>query len=89
MRGEVYEKPLDNLSGGECYCRISQSYPGDEYIEGTTEIVRLFRENNGEELIQIFINKDVILLGYSFENYINVSHEENGKLPFFCVSLPR
>ena len=43
---------------------------------------------NGEELTQLYLKSDVILLADGFEKFINISVEEYGINPLYCVSLP-
>ena len=63
-------------------------YPDDEEIERTKDVIKRFNLKNGEELTEIFLKSDVLLLACVFEKFVNVSVNEFGINPLYCVSLP-
>ena len=62
--------------------------PDDEEIERTEEIIKIFDIKDGEELAEFFLKSDVLLLACVFEKFIEVSVNEFGITPLYCVSLP-
>ena len=62
--------------------------PDDEEIERTKEIIKIFDIKDGEELTEIYLKSDVLLLACVFEKFIEVSVNEFGINPLYCVSLP-
>ena len=52
------------------------------------DIIKRFNIKNGEELTEIYLKSDVLLLACVFEKFINVSINEFGINPLYCVSLP-
>ena len=83
-----YKKPVDNLKKEDFFSKFKIDYPGDEKIEGTKEIIKLFNIKNGKELTKLYCKSDVILLADVMEKFVKVSFEEYGICPLYCVSLP-
>ena len=83
-----YKKPVNNLKKEDFFSKLKNSYPDDEEIARTKEIVELFDIKNGEELTRLYCKSDVILLADVFEKFVKVSTEEYGYNPLYCVSLP-
>ena len=48
----------------------------------------MFDIKNGEELTRLYCKSDVILLADVIEKFVEVSTEEFGLNPPYCVSLP-
>ena len=61
--------------------------PDDDKIERTKTFIEIFSFRNGEELIQIYLKRAVLLLECVFEKFIKVSVNEFGINPKNCVSL--
>ena len=71
-----YQKPVDNLKKEDFISKLKNDYPGDEEIERTKEIIKLFNIKDGEELTKLYCKSDVILLADVFEKFVKVSTEE-------------
>ena len=67
--------------------KLKNKYPGDDEIERTREIIKLFDIKNREELTKLYLESDVILLADVFERFVKVSTEEYGLNPLYCISL--
>ena len=83
-----YQKPVDNLNKEDFFSKLKNSYPDDEEIERTTENIEKFNIKDGEELTEIYFKSDVLLLACVFDKFIEVSVNEFGINPLYCVSLP-
>ena len=62
--------------------------PDNEKIQRTMDLIWKFNIKIGEELTQIYLKSDVLLLACVFEKIINVSVNEFGINPLYCVVLP-
>ena len=82
-----YQKPVDNLKKEDFFGKLKNSYPDDEEIERTMDIIKLFNTKIGEELTQIYLKSDVLWLACVFEKFIKISINEYGNNPLYCVSL--
>ena len=85
---EDYQKPVDNLKKEHFFSKLKNSYPDDEEIKRTKDIIKSFNIKNGEELTEIYLKSDVLLLACVFEKFVKVSVNEFRINPLFCVSLP-
>ena len=85
---EDYQKPVDNLKKERFFSKLKKKCPDDEEIQRTMDFIKKFNIKNGEELKQIYLKSDVFLLACVFEKFINVSVNEFGINPLYCVSLP-
>ena len=83
-----YQKPVDNLKKEDFFSKLKNDYPGEKEIERTKEIIKRFNIQIGEEVKEIFLKSDVLLLTCIFEKFIEVSINEFGINPLYCVSLP-
>ena len=83
-----YQKPVDSLKKEDFFSKLKNNYPDDDEIERTKEIIKLFEIKNGAELTKLYCKSDVILLTDVIEKFIEVSFEEYGINPLYCVSLP-
>ena len=70
-----YQKPVKKLKKEDFFSKSKKS-PGNEEIERTEEISKLFDIKPGEELTQLFLKNDVILLTDVFEKLIKTSTKE-------------
>ena len=53
------------------------------------DIIKRFNiKKNGEELTEIYLKSDVLLLACVFEKFMEISFNEFGINPLYCVSLP-
>ena len=67
---------------------MTNKCPDDEEIQRTMDNIKKFNIKNGEELTKIYLKSDVFLLTGVFEKFIEVSVNEFGIIPLYCVSLP-
>ena len=70
------------------FSKLKNDYPGDEEIERTKQIIKLFNIKDGEQLTKLYCKSDVIFLADVFEKFVKVSIEEYKINPLYCVSLP-
>ena len=85
---EDYQKPVDNIKKEDFFSELKLDYPDGEEIERTKQIIELFNIKNGKELTKLYLKSDVILLSDVFQKFVEVSTEEYGNNPLYCVSLP-
>ena len=83
-----YKKPVHNLENNDFFSKLKNKCPDDKEIDRTREIIKNFNNKNGKELTEIYLKNDVILLAYVFEKFIEISVDEYGINPLYCVSLP-
>ena len=83
-----YKKPVNILEKENFFSKLKNGYPDDSERERTKEIIERFDIKNGEELTKLYLKSDVILSADVFEKFVNVSSEEYGNNPLYCVSLP-
>ena len=83
-----YQKPVDNLKKEDFFSKLKIGCPKDEEIERTMDIFKKFNVKYGEEVTQFFLKSDVLLLACVFEKFMEVSVNELGINPLYCVSLP-
>ena len=65
-RIDDYQKPVDNLEEEDFFSKLKNKGPDDEEIERTKEIIKVFKNKNGEELTQLFLKSGVLLLACVF-----------------------
>ena len=85
-RIDDFKKPVDNLKKEDFFSKLKNKCP--EEIQRTTESIKKFDPKNGEELTELYIKNGVILLADVFEKFSNLSTEEYGISPLYCLSLP-
>ena len=83
-----YQKPVDNLKKEHFFSKLKNKCADDDEIERTKEIIKLFDNKNGKQLTKLYCKSDGILLAVVIEKFVNVSFEEYGINPLYCVSLP-
>ena len=83
-----YQKPVDNFKKEDFFSKLKNKCPDDDEIERTKEIIKLCDIKNGEELTKLYCKSDVILLADVIEKFVEVSFEEHGINPLYCMSLP-
>ena len=71
-----YKKPVDILKRENFFSKLKNDYPGDDEIERTKEIIKLFNIKDGEDLTKLYCKSDVILLADVFEKFVKVSTEK-------------
>ena len=80
---EDYQKPVNNLKKEDFFSKLKNSYPDDEEIERTKEIIKMLNIRNGEELTELLLKSDVLLLASVFEKFIKISVNEYGINPLY------
>ena len=70
------------------FSKLKNKCPDDKEIDKTIEIIKKFNIKNGKELTELYLKSDVILLADVFEKFIEISVDEYGMNPLYCVSLP-
>ena len=82
-----FQEPL-NLTKEECWSTLTQSYPSDDDIKRTQEIIDKNKIKNGRELTMLYLKLDVLQLADVFENFVESSTREYKINPLYSYSLP-
>ena len=82
-----YKKPVGNREKEEFFSKLKNKCPNDDEIQRTKENIEKFDIKNGEELFKLYFESDVFLLAVFFEKLIELSIQEYGINPLYCVSL--
>ena len=82
-----FDKPL-NLTKEEYWSTLTQSYPSDDEIKRTQELIDKNKIKNGRELTMLYLKMDVRQLGDVFENFVESSTREYKINPLYSYSLP-
>ena len=84
---ENFDQPL-NLKKEHFYSTLKQSYPPQQEIDRTFEIINRFDLKSGRELTLLYNTLDVLLLADIFENFIKKCLEVYKINPLYCYSSP-
>ena len=84
---ENFDKPL-NLTKEDFFSTLNQSYPSDEEISRTKEIIRKYNIKTGKDLTLLYLKMDILQLADVFENFIQSSIKSYGINPLYSYSLP-
>ena len=84
----ITKKPVYNLKKDDFFSKLKNKCPDDEEIQRTKDIVEIFDIKSGEELNNLYPQSDVITLAEVFQKFFEISIEEYGINPLYCVSLP-
>ena len=84
---DEYRKPVKNLKREKFFSKLKPDYPSDKEIEITKEFIRFFVYKNGEELINLYCQSDILLFACVFEKFIKVLVNQFGNNLLYCVSL--
>ena len=82
-----FDKPL-NLAKEDYWSTLTQSYPSDDDIKRTQELIDKNKIKNGRELTMLFLKMDVLQLADVFENFVESSTREYTINPLYSYSLP-
>ena len=75
-----------NLTKEDIWSTLKQSYPSDEEINRTKEIIKIFDINNGQKLTMFCLQMDVLQLADVFENFVeNSTREPNINPMYSCI----
>ena len=66
---DCFQDPL-NLTKENFWSKLKQSYPSDEEINRTKEIIEKDDIENGQELTMFYLQMDVIELADVFKNFV-------------------
>ena len=77
----TFAREPSNLTKEDYWSTLTQSYPSDDGIKRTQEIIDKNKIKNGRELTMLYLKMDVLQLADVFENLWKGLHE-NIKLIF-------
>ena len=82
-----FQEPL-NLTKEDYWSTLTQSYPSDDDIKRTQELIDKNKFKNGRELTMLYLKMDVLQLADVFENFVESSTREYKINPLYSYSLP-
>ena len=82
-----FQEPL-NLTKEDFWSTLTQSYPSDDDIKRTQELIEKYKIRNGQELTMLYLKMDVFQLADVFENFVESSTREYKINPLYSYSLP-
>ena len=82
-----FREPL-NLTKEEYWSTLTQSYPSDDDIKRTQELIDKNKIKNGRELTMLYLKMDVLQLADVFENFVESSTRVYKINPLYSYSLP-
>ena len=82
-----FQEPL-NLTKEDYWSTLTQSYPSDDDIKRTQELIDKNKIKNGRELTMLYLKMDVLQLADVFENFVGSSTREYKINPLYSYSLP-
>ena len=82
-----FDKPL-NLTKEDYWSTLTQSYPSDDDIKRTQELIDKNKIKNGRELTMLYLKMDVFQLADVFENFVEKSTLMYGINPLYSYSAP-
>ena len=82
-----FQEPI-NLTKEEYWSTITQTYPSDDDIKRTQELIDKNKIKNGRELAMLYLKMDVLQLADVFENFVESSTREYIINTLYSYSLP-
>ena len=82
-----FKEPI-NLTEEDYWSTLTQSYPSDDDIKRTQELIDKNKIKNGRELTMLYLKMDVLQLADVFENFVESSTREYKINPLYSYSLP-
>ena len=82
-----FQEPL-NLTKEDYWSTLTQSYPSDDDIKRTQELIDKNKIKNGRELTMLYLKMDVLQLADVFENFVESSTRDYKINPLYSYSLP-
>ena len=82
-----FQEPI-NLTKEDYWSTLTQSYPSDDDIKRTQELIDKNKIKNGRELTMLYLKMDVLQLADVFENFVESSTREYKIYPLYSYSLP-
>ena len=77
-----------NLTKEDYWSTLTQSYPSDDDIQRTQELIDKNNITTGQELTMFYLKMDVLQLADVFENFVESSTREYKIIPLYSYSLP-
>ena len=77
-----------NLTTEDYWSTLTQSYPSDDDIQRTQELIDKNNITTGPELTMFYLKTDVLQLADIFENFVEKSTLMYGINPFYSYSAP-
>ena len=77
-----------NLTKEDYWSTLTQSYPSDDDIKRTQELIDKNKIKNGRELTMLYLKMDVLQLADVFENFVKSFPREYKINPLYTYSLP-
>ena len=82
-----FQEPL-NLTKEDYWSTLTQSYPCDDDIKRTQQLIDKYNITTPEQLTMLYLKMDVLQLTDIFENFVQTSTEEYGINPLYSFSAP-
>ena len=82
-----FQKPI-NLRKEDYWSTLTQSYPCDDYIKRTQQLIDKYNITTPQQLTMLYLKMDVFQLTDIFENFGQTSTEEYGISPLYSFSAP-
>ena len=82
-----FQEPL-NLTKQNYWSTLTQSYPSDDDIKRTQELIDKNKIKNGREITMLYLKMDVLQLTDVFENFVESSTREYKINPLYSYSRP-
>ena len=82
-----FDEPL-NLTKDDYWSTLTQSYPSDDDIKRTQELIDKNNIKNGREITMLYLKMDVLQLADVFENFVESSTREYKINLLYSYSLP-
>ena len=80
-------EPL-NLTKEDFWSTLTQSYPCDDDIKRTQQLIDTYKITTAQELTMLYLKMDVLQLTDVFENFVETSTLMYGINPLYSYSLP-
>ena len=77
-----------NLTKEEYWSTLTQSYPSDDDIKRTQELIDKNNITTGQEITMLYLKMDVLQLADVFENFVEKSTLMYGIIPLYSYSAP-
>ena len=83
----IFQEPL-NLTKEDYWSTSTQSYPCDDDIKRTQQLIDKYNITTPQQLTMIYLKMDFLQLTDIFENFVQTSTEEYGINPLYSFSAP-
>ena len=82
-----FQEPL-NLTKEDYWSTLTQSYPSDDDIKRTRQLIDKYNTTTGQEITMLYLKMDVLQLADVFEIFVESSTREYKINPLYSYSLP-